>query len=329
MVFTPARPALASIEQSPGTPTAVVVHGSRYVRLGELAPALPTDLTVLLRQWDRYAADVEAIVGSMNTVRRIASNGVSTDYGVFGAPVRDTSTYCAIGNYRGQLMQAALDTSTDTPPDAVRRRVTADLEMRRASGAPFIALTGSARARGTSTPIALDDDALTLDWEAELAVIIGRRAWQLPRERAMSVVAGYSIANDLTLRGAVFRDDVPALGGDWLASKARPGSLPLGPLFVPATRATNPDDLAIQLKLNGEIMQSDRTSDMLFGVVDIISHISQLTPLLPGDVVCTGSPAGFGSHYGRYLRPHDEMEIGIEGLGSQRTRVASARNRSN
>jgi len=161
------------------------------------------------------------------------------------------------------------------------------------------------------------------DWELELAAVIGRPAFRVSREHALEHVAAYTIANDITAREAVFRKDVGEMGADWLRAKNAPTFTPLGPYLVPAAFVGDPGDLQVTLRLNGQVMQDESTKDMIFDVARIVSAVSQTVPLLPGDLVLTGSPAGNGLHHGRLLRPGDVMEGTITGLGVQRNRCVA------
>jgi 2-keto-4-pentenoate hydratase/2-oxohepta-3-ene-1,7-dioic acid hydratase in catechol pathway len=154
------------------------------------------------------------------------------------------------------------------------------------------------------------------DWELELAVVIGREAFRVSREEAMDHIAGYTIVNDVTTRDLVFRKDMKEIGTDWYRSKNAPGFLPTGPFLVPAP-FIDPRQLRIRLELNGQTMQDSSTSDMLFDLPALISVASQTMPLLPGDLLLTGSPPGNGQHWKRFLRDGDVMTGSIEGLGAQ------------
>src|SRR5690606_23127321 len=114
---------------------------------------------------------------------------------------------------------------------------------------------------------------------------------------ALEYIAGYTVANDITVRELVLRADPAGMGTDWLQCKSAPGFLPLGPLFLPADAVGSVAELQLHLTLNGQVMQSERAGDMIFDVARQIEYISRHAVLLPGDVICTGSPAGFGSHY--------------------------------
>ena len=160
-----------------------------------------------------------------------------------------------------------------------------------------------------------------LDWEVELAVVIGKHAWQLDAEAdPLAHVAGYTVANDLSER--LWQLEIS--GGQWSKGKSGPGFLPLGPALVPAAEV-EPGDLRLQCRINGEHRQDSRTSDLIFDVATIIRDLSQFTVLEPGDVVLTGTPEGVALS-GRfpYLQPGDVMELEIEHLGLQRQRVVAA-----
>lgn len=315
------RPVLAAVATGDGCETAVITDGARFIELREFLAELPESLTSVVSAWSAWGARILALLEDPATVVRLDSAGKQLDPDALVAPVTGGQTYCAIGNYRDQLLEAALDSAGDLDAESVRRAHEYTCRVRRATGAPYVAMTGAVRVAGPQHTLVLPEQLTTLDWEVEIAAVIGRTGWQLRPDQAMDVVAGFCVANDLTVRSSVFRNDVPALGTDWLASKGQPGWLPLGPWIVPAAHLHNPDGLKLQLKLNGDTMQSGNSSDMLFSIAELIAHISHHTRLEPGDIVCTGSPAGFGSHYGRYLRPGDVLEASVEGLGVQSVTV--------
>lgn len=159
-----------------------------------------------------------------------------------------------------------------------------------------------------------------LDWEVELAVVIGKQAWQLDDgDDPMDYIAGYTVANDLSER--LWQLEIS--GGQWSKGKSGPGFLPLGPVLVPGSEI-DPSNLRLQSRVNGEGRQDSNTSDLIFDVATIIRDLSQFTVLEPGDVVLTGTPEGVALS-GRfpYLAPGDVMEIEIEQLGLQRQTVVA------
>jgi 2-keto-4-pentenoate hydratase/2-oxohepta-3-ene-1,7-dioic acid hydratase in catechol pathway len=168
---------------------------------------------------------------------------------------------------------------------------------------------------GPGQPIVVPaDPGAKVDWEAELAVVIGRRARHVSEADALEYVAGYSAINDISLRGPhrVQHPIGEPFRWDWLASKGADQSTPLGPGIRPAFLVKNPQDLVLRLWVNGRLKQEANTSDMVVGVAALIAAASDLVTLEPGDVIATGTPDGVGLPRGEFLRPGDlvEMEVG-------------------
>jgi 2-keto-4-pentenoate hydratase/2-oxohepta-3-ene-1,7-dioic acid hydratase in catechol pathway len=182
---------------------------------------------------------------------------------------------------------------------------------------------------GPRDPIEVNESWMDdrVDWEGELAVVISRGGRDIPVATAMSHIAGYTVANDISLRGP-HRRDTPAAPfvWDWVASKAADGSLPLGPGLVPSWQVPDPHRLRIRTVVNGQIKQDGTTADMVLGVPELVSQASKLITLEPGDVIVTGTPAGVGAGRGEFLRPGDVVEVDIEGIGRLRNPVRLRRN---
>lgn len=170
---------------------------------------------------------------------------------------------------------------------------------------------------GTEKPIVLLPESKQIDFEAELAVVIGCQARRVPVDKALSCVAGYMCANDVSARDLQFR------GGQWLRGKAIDTFLPLGPWLVTPDEVGDPACLGIVCLVNGEVMQKATTADMIFGVPEIVSFISQTITLEPGDVIATGTPPGVG--FSRtppvFLQDGDEVTVTIDRIGSLRNPV--------
>ena len=163
-----------------------------------------------------------------------------------------------------------------------------------------------------------------LDWEAELAVVLGRRAAQVSVDSALDYVAGYMCANDLSARDHLVRDGVDPSSPfrfDWIGHKCFNGSCPLGPVFTPAQFVRSPENLAIKLWVNGELRQDSNTSNHLYGVAEQIAYLSERVDLLAGDVILTGTPAGVGMETGTFLQRGDVTRVWIEALGELETRI--------
>jgi 2,4-diketo-3-deoxy-L-fuconate hydrolase len=229
-------------------------------------------------------------------------------------------------NYRQHLVEltkADPDRMHRTLTDEERQRMLDAIDERARTGVPYVFLGLPHSIVGASDDIVLPDAVKSVDWELELAVVIGWTAHQVPREEALDVVAGYTICNDITARDRIFRADLPGIGTDWLAGKNWPTFFPTGPLLVPAVHVSDPMSLQITLSLNGEVMQDSSTSDMMFDIGRLIEHASSIAELRPGDMLLTGSPAGNGVHHGRFLAPGDVVTGEIAGLGRQRNRCVA------
>ncbi|MFJ6730133.1 fumarylacetoacetate hydrolase family protein [Streptomyces sp. NPDC091281] len=165
---------------------------------------------------------------------------------------------------------------------------------------------------GARDPITLPHVSDRVDWEAELGFVIGRPARHVPRHRALDHVAGYTVVNDVTVR------DYQRRTREFLSGKTFEATTPLGPELVTSDEFGDREpDLEIRCEVDGVVMQRSRTSDLLFGIADIVAYVSEIVTLLPGDVICTGTPGGVGD--GRspqvYLREGQVLRTVIEGLG--------------
>ncbi len=161
-----------------------------------------------------------------------------------------------------------------------------------------------------------------VDYEAELAVVIGRTARNVPASRALDHVLGYTCANDVSAR----RWQKQGGGGQWVRGKGFDGFCPLGPALVTADALPDPQALAVQCRLNGRVMQQGHTADMIFPVAELIAFLSRDTTLLPGTLILTGTPPGVG--FARrppvFLADGDQVEIAIDGVGRLMNPVRAA-----
>jgi 2-keto-4-pentenoate hydratase/2-oxohepta-3-ene-1,7-dioic acid hydratase in catechol pathway len=150
-----------------------------------------------------------------------------------------------------------------------------------------------------------------VDAEAELAVVIGEPAHDVPVDSAYDVVAGYTCANDVSARDAQFGD------GQWFRGKGYDTFCPLGPRFVPASELGDPSDLRVVQRLNGEVLQDSRTSNLIFDIPALIAYVSRVITLLPGDLILTGTPDGVGVFRDPKItmKPGDRVEVEVEGIG--------------
>ncbi|MPZ69410.1 MAG: fumarylacetoacetate hydrolase [Actinobacteria bacterium] len=172
---------------------------------------------------------------------------------------------------------------------------------------------------GPGEPVVIPDATEQVDYEAELGVVIGKRASRVSPTEALGYVAGYTCINDVSARDLQFSN-----GGQWLRGKAVDTFLPSGPWMVTADQISDPQSLSIRCLLNGSVMQDSNTSEMVFGVAELISFISQTLTLEPGDLIASGTPAGVGfvRDPAVFLKPGDEVAIEISGIGTLTNPVA-------
>ncbi len=164
-----------------------------------------------------------------------------------------------------------------------------------------------------------------MDWEVELAAVIGRPAKNVPIEKALAYVAGYTCANDLSARDRGRRPHISETSpfkADWVAHKSFDGSCPLGPWIVPASEIKDPQNLALKLWVNDVLKQDSHTSKMIFNLAEQIAHLSSRLTLHPGDLILTGTPAGVGAGRGEFLKAGDVVKIWIEKIGEISNKMA-------
>jgi 2-keto-4-pentenoate hydratase/2-oxohepta-3-ene-1,7-dioic acid hydratase in catechol pathway len=297
-----------------GLGTAVLLRGGRLLVLDSAARTLglttPVTVRDVLADWARLRPLLDTVDGGW----------VELDDVTVLPPVAPRQVIQTGANYRTHVMDLAVKHSPEgSDLEQVRAGTAEMMDRRAADGEPYFFLGLPTVVSGAHDVVVLPAFSTKHDWELELAAVIGATAYQVTPGTALGHVAGYTIVNDLTTRDLVFRRDLPNIGTDWFRSKNSPGFLPTGPWVVPADLVGDPQDLRMTLSLNGDVMQDESTKDMLFGVATLVAAASRTVPLLPGDLLLTGSPAGNGIHHGRLLRPGDVMESTITGLGVQRT----------
>jgi 2,4-diketo-3-deoxy-L-fuconate hydrolase len=167
----------------------------------------------------------------------------------------------------------------------------------------------------TLANVVIPPHAERVDWEVELAVVIGRTGRHIAKEDAYDYIAGYTILNDVSARDLNRRTDYP-FKHDWFRGKSFDTFGPLGPWFVPRACIAEPQNLRMRLAVNGEMMQDGNTSGMIFNIAEQIEYLSTILTLQPGDLIATGTPTGVGMGRGIYLKAGDVMVASIDGIGS-------------
>jgi 2-keto-4-pentenoate hydratase/2-oxohepta-3-ene-1,7-dioic acid hydratase in catechol pathway len=293
---------------------AALVKDGKAIRLidhGERRDAL-----ALLDDWDAALPRLERIA------EEAAFEMVAPE---FAAPYVPRQIFCTGANYRKHVIGLIMgDPSMRTAEheglsDEERRaRVEKMMDERAHAALPFCFLKLPSCVVGPNDSVVLPRNVEKPDWELELGVVIGRRARHVTPEQAMDYVAGFAVVNDVTARDHIFRRDGSAIGADWLSGKCFPTFLPFGPMIVPKQFVADPYVLNIHLAVNGKVYQDESTADMMINIQRQVAYLSDRIALMPGDLICTGSPYGNGSAFGVYLQPGDVMEGTITGLGTQR-----------
>jgi len=187
---------------------------------------------------------------------------------------------------------------------------------------PVIFFKATTSLVGPNDPLVIPKNATKVDWEVELAVVIGKTALYVSEQDALNFVAGYVLHNDYSERSFQLER-----GGQWVKGKSADTFAPLGPFLATADEVADVRQLAMWLKVNGDSRQKSSTANMIFDVPTLVSYVSQFMRLLPGDVISTGTPAGvgLGMNPPQYLRAGDVVELGIDGLGDSRQHVVARR----
>ncbi|MES1158402.1 MAG: fumarylacetoacetate hydrolase family protein [Terricaulis silvestris] len=211
----------------------------------------------------------------------------------FGACVAGVGKFICVGlNYRDHARETGA-----TPPVE-----------------PVLFMKAASALAGPNDPVPLPRGSEKMDWEVELGVVIGTRAKHVSPAEALNHVAGYCVSNDLSERGFQLEGT-----GQWTKGKSCDGFGPIGPWLVTRDEIPDPQKLRLWLEVDGVKRQDGTTSDMIFGIAELVSYISRFMSLMPGDVISTGTPAGvaMGLKPPQFLRLGQRMRIGIEGLGEQ------------
>jgi 2,4-didehydro-3-deoxy-L-rhamnonate hydrolase len=277
----------------------------RYGKDGHEKPGL-IDAQGKLRDLSKVQATLDAETLSPRDLARIAkikpeTLPVVTGNPRFGVPFTGISKYVAIGlNYSDHAAEAGMAVPTE----------------------PIIFFKATTSICGPNDDTVIPRHSTKLDWECELAIVIGSKAQYVSEEDSLNYVAGYCVANDVSERAFQLQSS------QWDKGKSCDTFGPIGPWLVTTDEITDPQNLDMWLDVNGHRMQSGNTRTMIFGARKIISYCSYYMTLLPGDVICTGTPPGVGM--GKkpepiWLRAGDLVTLGIQGLGQQQQKVVAGR----
>ncbi len=264
----------------------------RFVDLCAVDPKLPTTLKQTLADPDGLAAAAAALAQGMNKGPFVT--------GDLAAPIPDPGKLFCIGlNYRDH----AIETGSPIPSE------------------PVVFSKFASAIIGPEATIVLPKVSVEVDYEAELVVVIGKAGKHIPVEKAFQHVAGYMPGNDVSARD--WQKGRP--GGQWLLGKTPDTFAPTGPWMTTADEIGDPHSIRVQLRLNGQTMQDSTTKELIFGIGQLIAHLSKIVTLQPGDLIFTGTPPGVGAARKPpvFMKGGDVVEVEIEGLGVLRNKVAA------
>ena len=244
-----------------------------------------------------------------------STKGVPLSTAKLCAPILwPSAIYCAGANYTDHALEMAKLHNRPIEPDPHTQGLK-----------PWHFIKASRTLAADGDTIHISEYSKTMDWEVELAAVIGRPAKRVPLDKALDYVAGYTIANDLSARDMGRRphiSDTSPFKADWVAHKSFDGSCPLGPWIVPAEDIGDPQNLGLKLWVNDVLKQDSNTGQMIFNLAEQISHLSSRITLHPGDVILTGTPSGVGAARKEFLKPGDTTKLWIEKIGTLTNKMA-------
>jgi len=299
---------LLSVRSGQGARAGVLIGDTVYDAAKITGVAAHSSVLGMLEDWSR----------ARRLLARASKRIESGQARIKGAPLKSArllapvlypgAIYCAGANYTDHMAEMARAQGQTPGPT-----------MKELGEKPWhFVKTSRSSVVGPGARVKLPVYSQMVDWEVELAAVIGKVARDVPAERALDSVAGYTIANDLSARDVMRRDKNPATSPfhyDWLSQKCFDGSCPLGPWIVPADDLADPQNLGLKLWVNDKLMQDSSTSKMIFDTAEQIAMLSSRVTLQPGDLVLTGTPAGVGVPRRVFLKPGDTVKLWIEGIG--------------
>jgi 2-keto-4-pentenoate hydratase/2-oxohepta-3-ene-1,7-dioic acid hydratase in catechol pathway len=282
---------------------AAALEGGRHNPVAE-----PASVLGLLQRWDDIHPRLRAIAHAHRTGGATYPFHDLSSVTLLAPILFPGAIFCAGANYRDHVAEMSRALNLPEEPDP------------RQSGLDpwhFIKASESC-VRGPGARIALPSYSTCVDWEAEIAVVIGRDCRNVAVGDALEFVAGVTVVNDLSARDHLRRKGVAAdspFHFDWVSQKSFDGALPMGPWLCPLDEIEDLGNLAIRLWVNDQLMQDSSSSNLIFSVAEQVAHLSSRLTLRPGDVIATGTPAGCGAARGRFLKAGDRVRVWVETVG--------------
>ncbi|MDP9920778.1 2-keto-4-pentenoate hydratase/2-oxohepta-3-ene-1,7-dioic acid hydratase in catechol pathway [Variovorax boronicumulans] len=307
--------ALATYRRAGGLAPALVLDDQLYDLEAARAAGLPPlpeawvtqGVEAMLRDWAnaqawlRDAAPIAAALAASGAIRPVADGAAAV-----AAPFVPSRIFCAASNYASHANEMGTVLAA------------------KSQSKPYMFLKLSNTVIGNGETIQMPPETSKLDWEVELAAVIGKRCRRVSVEDALDAVACYTIVNDISARDLNIRGDYP-FKHDWFQGKCHDTFAPIGPWLVPAWQIPDPQAVQMRLDVNDEPMQQDSTANMIWTVREQIAYLSTIVTLEPGDVIATGTPTGVGMGRGIYLNAGDRLVASIEGIGRLSNQVQAER----
>ncbi|WP_208509470.1 fumarylacetoacetate hydrolase family protein [Variovorax paradoxus] len=307
--------ALATYRRTDRLAPALVIDNQLYdleAALGAGLPSVPPawlagGVEAMLQDWAiaqtwlRTATPVAASLAASGAIAPVEGGASAV-----AAPYVPNRIFCAASNYASHANEMGTVLAA------------------KSQSKPYMFLKLSNTVIGDGETIQMPPETTKLDWEVELAAVIGKRCRRVAVEDALDAVACYTIVNDISARDLNIRGDYP-FKHDWFQGKCHDTFAPIGPWLVPAWQIPDPQAVNMRLDVNGEPMQQDSTANMIWTVREQIAYLSTIVTLEPGDVVATGTPTGVGMGRGVYLNAGDKLVASIEGIGRLSNQVQAER----
>ncbi len=308
---------LGTFAKSGGGSFAAIVLGDDVIGLNAAATARKSALTSvptiqsLLESWDANFAALQEIVGFLEKEGRPGAQKLA---GLRALPpvTRPGKMFYAAQNFQehvDEMLRAGM-----TPASGPK------FTGEKSTSQPYLFLKAPSTLCGANDDITIPHGMKKIDWEAEIALAIGKRGKRIKAERALEHVAGFMTTNDVSARDLQIRTDRPGLRSDWLNGKSHDNFAPMGPFLVPRAFVPDHKKLFIRLAVNGEVKQNGNTSQFIFTPEEQIEYASNILSLDSGDVFSCGTCGGVGQGANTFLKAGDIMETEIEGLGKMRNR---------
>jgi 2,4-didehydro-3-deoxy-L-rhamnonate hydrolase len=307
--------ALATYRRADRLAAAVVLDQRLYDLEAALSAGLPParaawtagGVESMLKDWDnarvwlKAATPVAIAMAASGAIRPVADAQSAV-----AAPYVPQRIFCAASNYASHANEMGTVLAA------------------KSQSKPYMFLKLSNTVIGDGDAIQMPPETSKLDWEVELAAVIGKRCRRVRAEDALDAVACYTIINDISARDLNIRTDYP-FKHDWFQGKCHDTFAPIGPWLVPAWQIPDPQAVQLRLDVNDEPMQQDSTANMIWTVREQIAYLSTIVTLEPGDIVATGTPTGVGMGRGVYLKSGDRIVASIEGIGRISNQVQAER----